>query len=260
MPASSERMGKRAAVLLGAALLFFACDSNDDGGAAGGSAHCASTSRGCRCESSAFELDDDENAATSCNAQALSGSNVQCCYDLDSDGYTTSCDCATWTCVDTPDTDECVCGWSLHEADRTGDVRTSCSTSSPVPDGGTPRSLCCEQPAEDIGGTNNGCSCNGNYFSCADRPGYANAKTVTSCGVVARPCAADDKKSARSCDGLKWKPERTSTSSSSSSSGGSKAECTSDSACSGKCSGDCYRCRSGSCTCGYKGTSGACIF
>jgi len=51
-----------------------------------------------------------------------------------------------------------------------------------------------------------------------------------------------------------------SSTSSSSSSGSSTPQCTSDSSCSGHCSGSCYRCRSGGCICGYKGTSGACIF
>lgn len=40
---------------------------------------------------------------------------------------------------------------------------------------------------------------------------------------------------------------------------GNSPECSFDSECSSSCS-DCYGCRSGSCVCGYRGVSGACIF
>jgi hypothetical protein len=36
--------------------------------------------------------------------------------------------------------------------------------------------------------------------------------------------------------------------------------CTSDGECSSHCSDDCYQCLSGSCSCGYRGVSGSCIF
>lgn len=41
--------------------------------------------------------------------------------------------------------------------------------------------------------------------------------------------------------------------------GGTRPECTSDSQCSSRCS-DCYQCLGGSCSCGYRGISGSCIF
>lgn len=41
--------------------------------------------------------------------------------------------------------------------------------------------------------------------------------------------------------------------------GGDDPECSYDSECSSQCS-DCEGCRSGSCVCGYRGVSGACIF
>jgi hypothetical protein len=245
---------RAAALVLGMALAIAACSTSGGEAGGGGTAHCAAGSRGCRCEASSFTLKEDEGTATSCSASTISG-DVQCCYDLDSDGYTTSCDCATYVCVQTPSTgtDECVCGWSSYPSDREGEVVSNCTKT-------TKNSLCCEQPATNVSGTSNACSCNGAYGDCENRPGYAEAKTVTSCGVVTRTCDSG-KKPARTCDGLKWKPPQTSTSSSSSSSsGGSKPECTSDSSCSGKCSGSCYACRSGDCKCGYKGVSGSCIY
>lgn len=245
-----------------------ACSGSSGGtGAASASAtaHCAIGSRSCRCESSSFSLEGDEAPATSCAASSLTSpstesGDVQCCYDLDSDGFTTSCDCASYVCIETEPTDECVCGWSRYESDRSGTVVPTCKRSDAAPSvGTTPRSLCCEDVAENVTGTANACSCNGNYADCATRPGYEKAKTVTSCGTVARTCGPG-KRNATSCDGLKWKPEAQSTSSSSSSGSSSSPKCTSDSSCSGKCSGSCYACRSGDCKCGYKGTSGSCIY
>jgi hypothetical protein len=249
----SIEMGNRILLALVTVAAVVACTSSEETGASQGQAHCAAGSRGCRCESSSFTLKEDEAAETSCGALTISG-DVACCYDIDSDGFTTTCNCATYVCVQTPVTgsDECICGWSSYPSDREGEVVSTCSKT-------TKNSLCCEDVAENVFGTQNACSCNGAYTDCATRPGYEKASTVTTCGVVARQCDSG-MQSARSCDGLKWKPPAPPSSSSSSSSGGSKPECTSDSACSGKCSSSCYACRSGDCKCGYKGTSGSCIY
>jgi hypothetical protein len=215
---------------------------------------CATSSHGCRCSTETFTLTEDESVVSSCDEDSVGLKvNMECCYDLLSDGTSTSCDCVAYACKRDTAHDECVCGY-YTDASATSDSVTSCLSN-------LKDTLCCQQPS--AGDDENGCSCNGYYASCATRPGYESATRVNVCNTVTRTC--DGKKNAKSCSGLKWAAPAGESSSSSSSSGGSssgspKPQCTSDSSCSSHCSSGCYQCRSGSCSCGYKGVSGSCIF
>ena len=237
----------RLAVTAAAAVVVVACSSSSDSSSSQGTAHCATAPGQCRCKSDAFNLFSDESAAASCDSAAAPAGEtwdtLACCYDVDSDGFTTSCDCLAWSCYHSDKNDECTCGWYGDDTSR-GTLVSGCSQNSHD-------SLCCQEPSVDA--DTNACSCNGAFTSCSTRPGYESSSTVTSCGVVPRSCIG---KSATSCDGLKWKPA---SSSSGGGSGSGSKECTSDSACSSKCSSGCYQCLSGSCSCGYQGSDG-CVF
>lgn len=236
-----------ASASFGLFVILAACSS--DASETGATVTCAATDTSCRCSAKTFTLEAGERIVSACEALSASTGDTGCCYDLSSDGTTESCECSKYICLKDRKNEECICGYyKAIPSDAT--VVASCSKNATD-------SLCCEESS--VLGTSNACSCNGAFSSCETRPGYENAKTVTTCGVVPRACDAG-KRSTRTCNGLEYRAPEPSSSSTSSGGGSSKPECTSDSSCSGKCSGSCYACRSGDCKCGYKGASGSCLY
>src|SRR5262245_52137910 len=97
-------------------LLLVACSSTTDGSSSSssgesGKKYCAKGAHSCRCQNTAFTLEGDETTVTSCPA-----AEYACCYDLDTDGLTTSCDCLSYLCS-TTDT-RCDCFWTKRITGR----------------------------------------------------------------------------------------------------------------------------------------------
>jgi hypothetical protein len=126
--------------------------------------------------------------------------------------------------------------------------------------------------------TQSGTTVTGSYIPSADAEGHIEATLEgddvvgswvqgSARGPIKFSFSADGKGFTGSWDyasspGGYWNGTRTSDSATAIGGGSSanKPQCSSDSSCSGHCSGSCYACRSGSCTCGYKGVSGSCIY
>jgi hypothetical protein len=150
---------------------------------------CAKSANSCRCQNSTFTLLSDETTATSCD-QPLSTGVATCCYDLDSSGQTTTCDCTEYACYETSTT--CECGNWRARKPPTGSTRvSSCAAIAGS-------RTCCWGNGYD-------CTCqnyNATPFACATGTG-----AVSSC-----PAAADyfsglcGGKTASTCSGLTWKP------------------------------------------------------
>src|SRR5690606_9344860 len=100
----------------------FACNSSSESGG-GVKVYCAKTEHGCRCKNETFDLESDEVAVDACPAGAW-----QCCHDLDAAGESTTCECSTYLCVQTPTSAECNCDFVPAEMTLFDDdvVQTNC--------------------------------------------------------------------------------------------------------------------------------------
>ena len=183
----------------------------------------------------------DFTKVATCNAP-----NAFCCSDVDTNGEATTCSCWQARCFRDDATGICACG-NGYDAGFNLDVSKarevpSCDDISGV--------RCCADP-------NNGCWCSSDLDgeSCDAGPDARPATTCRASQFIRQECAGETRTA--SCAEITFKPPPPP--SSSSGGGGSKDECKYDGDCSSDCPTDCYGCRSGSCKCGRRGVSGACL-
>ncbi len=145
---------------------------------------CAKGTGSCRCQNASFSLIRDETPTASCDTSL--GTNASCCYDLNSSGETTSCDCREYVCFEANGT--CSCGIGA------------------VPSGATKVNGCSEKPGSRncCWGTGYSCTCqnySGTPFGCAGGTGL-----VSKCPDAKEYFSSCGAKTAASCQGLTWKP------------------------------------------------------
>lgn len=178
--------------VLTSVVLMAACG---DGGGGGSTADvsCAKSPSSCRCQTATFTLDRDESAAASCDVPP---SAAMCCFDVDSSGETSACDCREYACYE--EGSSCVCKvWRGFDTPPSGATKVANCAQRPVSAAGGARSCC-------SGG--GGCRCqnhasSGTPYSCPTAWGV-----VSECPgapeYFSGTCAG---KTASSCKGLKWK-------------------------------------------------------
>ncbi len=217
--------------LLGSALS--ACISHSSGGSGsggGGAARCFQNSDGeCRCVPAAHGNDAEfagMREVTMCG-DTLNTGIVFCEASLNDDGTASSCICWANSCSTSGST--CSCDYGRN-------ATAAC----------TGYQWCC------VKDDNSSCYC-------------GNGNAGSGCGNGEHPSASCTQRGLRTptgqrttCAGLFYADPPPAPGGGGG--GGGSAECTVSVNCSSRCSGNCYRCSSGSCQCGRRGVSGACLY
>jgi hypothetical protein len=175
----------------------FSGDDDDDG--AGGPQHCAQSPTTCRCSNQPFTLRADEASVDNCNDTAPGSA---CCFDVDSSGETTSCECATYAC--NPSDNDCNCFWMTDGAPPSAIAPSECTDRSAA---GVPFPLpgiCCD--------SGEFCDCYGaesststeTCFNGAQRDSCAGPSEVRDCSFFGSNNTVGQAP-ASTCAGLTWK-------------------------------------------------------
>ena len=143
-----------ACLLVGAACLPLTSSSTSTTSSA--TSYCAKGAFGCDCANAAFPLGSDE-PSTSCSADTV-GRPMQCCYNLFSDGTTTSCACASYACWRADD-GSCSCEWVDRNA--IGDHSGASVDPAALVDACTPASgqTCCAIAGSSADLSTDSCAC-----------------------------------------------------------------------------------------------------
>lgn len=175
-------------------------DDSSNGG--GGAMHCAQSSAGCRCSASSFGLLSDERPVASCDGGSSSAKTPYvCCFDLDSNGETTECECEAFVC--TKQEHSCTCHWTSQTGSE--EIAASeCTDSHAGPNTYIYKGFCCD--------TGSACDCY-QRDSAIESSGCGRGDQKTTCSGTGtkRDCrvfgsnALSGHEPASSCNGLKWK-------------------------------------------------------
>jgi hypothetical protein len=139
----------------------------------------------CQCSTSDPGLTDDTDYVDDCNTPA---GGSECCYDINGDGETTQCDCRVPKCATDTDTGSCTCRYF----DRL--VVGSSRDNEEIVSGSCTSAICWKGA--------DACEC----FSLSNT--ISDGEKVASCSLSDLPATRKcdgGRKSASSCNGLKWK-------------------------------------------------------
>jgi hypothetical protein len=178
--------------LLSMCFVIIACAACSNGSGSSGGAGSSSVpagicrrntiSGGCWCASgtASANLNANEESVPNCD-QAPSGVSWSCCYNIDGNGRTDTCNCAVPLCTSRDGTFDCECG---YQSALPANVKKTSTCSA---------SKCCTNGVD--------CSCTGNQFTTCNHP-----TSVSSCSAptAARKCDSG-MRAASSCAGLTWK-------------------------------------------------------
>ncbi|HEY8041256.1 MAG TPA: hypothetical protein VIF15_15725 [Polyangiaceae bacterium] len=153
---------------------------------------CIKNAAGCKCSTSSQTPGTGDTVVASCDAGPW-----QCCNDLTSNRYSSTCSCSTYGCLQKKSVDDCECRFATS-APATGDVAVSTCTSSLKSLSGQAETLCCQDATD-----KSICGCTSYYADCAS---WVGGVKVTGCAKTATlVCPSSDAGPVPSCDGLHWR-------------------------------------------------------